>query len=338
MIVLTCSGTGGHVYPAIAVAQYLKTTDLLFVINKGRIAEKIIQDHSFPYLGLEQTETSFLGILRAFAKMYRFFRQNTILNVYSFGGKTTLPVVLAARINRIPITLFEQNAIPGRANRFLSKFATTMCLSSPASQPFFSKKALLTGNPIRSHYLPDTRLDSMLKLNWKEGTRCLVVGGSQGAAGINLFIASEYSWFEHNNIQLIHIVGEHYYNEHFPKTPYYAHKTNDRTNYVVVPFITDMKTAYEWANYVISRAGATTIAELKYYNKRALVIPYPYATDNHQNANANDLCNENTAISCEQEKLTRNTLKTLFQSPPLPPQTIQHQETLNQQWQHVLQN
>jgi UDP-N-acetylglucosamine--N-acetylmuramyl-(pentapeptide) pyrophosphoryl-undecaprenol N-acetylglucosamine transferase len=217
--------------------------------------------------------------------------------VLSFGGFATVPVVLAAWVCRVPVTLFEQNAIPGRANRGLAFFSQRVCLALQGSESYFNGKAVLVGNPVRSSYERDDVLEEVLGLRWKLGRRCLVFGGSQGAEALNMFIASEYGFFSRQSIQVIHVVGEAYYKAHFLDAPYYVGEEEDGIGYVVLPYIKNMKRAYEWADYVISRSGATTVAELQYFKKQALLVPYPYAKDNHQVANAQVLCDDDSAIS-----------------------------------------
>ncbi len=336
MIILTCGNTGGHVYPAIAVSHFLNKKKLLFIIDKGRISETIIQKHSLPYKTLNQHKSKTIALLRNLTHMYFFLKKNKPSHIYSFGGKTTIPIVLAAWARRIPITLFEQNTIPGRANRLLARFASNICLSSPKSLSFFPKKARVTGNPIRSSYLTDQTLETIINLNWKEGPRCLIFGGSQGAKGINIFISKNRNWFEKNNIQLIHVVGQTYYDKHFANTPYYSHSSNGKTNYVAVPFISNMQTAYLWTHYVISRSGATTIAELLYYKKRALLIPYPYATDDHQTENAKELSEKHLATLCAEKKLNTHILSSFFKQSPLTSPSEDYQKKLRLKWQTLL--
>ncbi|MAQ64686.1 MAG: hypothetical protein CL503_05235 [Actinobacteria bacterium] len=313
MIVLTASGTGGHVYPAIAVAQYLKEKEFSFLIEQGRVSQSILDRHQYDYEAFPIFRKKLWSYFVGFFKAFFYFRNHNVQYVYSFGGYVTIPIVLAACFCRIPVMLFEQNTIPGRANRLLSRCVSKICLSFQESEKYFNKKAIVGGNPIRSVYLSDSVVDSLLSLSWKLGKRCLVFGGSQGASSLNSFIESHYEWFESQGVSLIHIMGEASYRDVYADQPQIICDSASGVKRVIVPYIDDMKRLYEWADYVVSRAGATSVSELMVYRKPALLIPYPHAVDNHQYYNACAFVDLGFGIMALQDEVSKSVLKNLFQ-------------------------
>ncbi|MBH38031.1 hypothetical protein CL658_03260 [bacterium] len=314
MIVLTASGTGGHIYPAIAVAQTLQQKEFCFLIEKGRVSQSILDRHHYDYVSLPIVRKKGFSYLLGFFRSLLFFRNHKVRQVFSFGGYVTVPVVLAARCCGIDIILFEQNTIPGRANRLLSRFVSNVCLSFPESANYFKGKTILGGNPIRRFYLPDAVVDSLLSLSWQSGKRCLVFGGSQGAEQLNLFVESHYEWFESQSVVLIHIMGEVAYRKAYgDQSMVIDQNEKEGVKRVVVPYIHDMKRLYLWSDYVISRAGATSVAELMFYQKKALLIPYPHAVDNHQYYNACAFVDLGFGIMALQDEVAKSVLKNLFQ-------------------------
>jgi len=246
-----------------------------------------------------------------------FLRARTILKHYgirkvlSFGGYVSVPVVLAAWTLRIPIVLFEQNALPGRSNRYLSVIASQVCLAFDYSRSFFSKHhhVLWTGNPIRHVYQPDIWFSE--DNEWAYTTRWLIVGGSQGAKAINAFIIDQREWFQAQRICVIHILGEaEYAARYLPDQPYVLERDDHGLIAALrVPYANDMRSLLQWATAVVARAGATTIAELIAFQKKALLIPYPYSKDNHQVVNAQVFCETGMGWLVEQALLTPHALE-----------------------------
>jgi UDP-N-acetylglucosamine--N-acetylmuramyl-(pentapeptide) pyrophosphoryl-undecaprenol N-acetylglucosamine transferase len=314
MILLTASGTGGHIYPAIAVAQALEGQSVYFMIDRGRVSQKILDQYKYPYIDFYFTRKGIICYLVSFVRALLFFKKHDVKKVLSFGGYVTVPVVLAAWLLRKNIVLFEQNTIPGRANRFLARFSNKVCIAFEESQTYFKRSTILGGNPVRKKYLTDSVMDEILAMPWKQGRRCLVFGGSQGAHYINCFIQSHYEWFEVQSTVLIHVMGNSAYQKLYGDEPMVVVEDESmQVKRVILPYILDMKCVYDWADCVISRAGATTVTELIEYQKKALLIPYPYAADNHQFYNASAYVRLGLGMMVRQVELTKTVLKEFFE-------------------------
>ncbi|RAP28527.1 hypothetical protein DID78_04835 [Candidatus Marinamargulisbacteria bacterium SCGC AG-343-D04] len=317
MIVLTCSGTGGHVYPAIACAQYLQGKEVHFLVDKGRVSETIVQSYPFPYTALPINRNNLWTLVKSMKEIWSFFSTKSVSRVICFGGYVGVPVVLVAWLRRIPITLCEQNAWPGKANRFLHRFADKVCVSFKESVEFFpEKKVVLTGNPIRLRFPAEEQSKEICSMNWAEGKRCLVFGGSQGALDINRFFLEHENEFIKENMVIIHIVGKQFYKEHFSEDEAFVQVGEDETVKVVrIPYAENIKSYYEWADLVVSRSGATSVAELLHFQKAAILMPFPHATDNHQWHNAKAMASLSPCPIIEKEHLSLKTFKEALSFP-----------------------
>ena len=315
MIILACSATGGHVYPAIAVNEYLHGQSTYFVIDQGRISEDILKSYNYKYFALNFRRNKWVALGVSFFKLISFFYKHKPKLVLGFGGITTLAVVLAAKIFKVKTVLFEQNAVIGRTNRFLSYFVDQLWLSYPTINTSFCSKELLRGNPVRSRFIFSQVDRNILSLSFKKGTRCLIFGGSQGALQLNKFIESIYSWFEDNGIVVIHVFGDRDYEKKGYTSDYHVIK-NDKNEVIRVEarFIQDMRAVYKWSDRVISRAGGTSIAELISYQKQALLVPFKYATDNHQYYNAKAFCKHGYGQIVLEKELSINHIDQFFKT------------------------
>ena len=281
-IVFTCGTTGGHVYPAIAIAQELNEK-CLFICSENKEDNTIISQHNFPYKTIPISNKNILILLKGIVKAYSILKQKKASYLIATGGYSTFPVVLAAKLKGIKILLLEQNAIPGRVNRILQFFAEKVCLTFPESKRFFStKKAWLTGNPIRKSYLPDEHIDHIIqKLADSPQKKLLIFGGSQGAAYLNNFILENQEHLIKNDFITILISGRKEYQKHYPNNV-----IPNKPNLYILPYVNNMKALYDIVTGVICRAGATSVCELLEFRKKAILVPYPFSKDNHQLANA----------------------------------------------------
>ncbi len=293
-LMLTGGGTGGHLFPAIATAEAmckrLPGSEVLFVGTKRRMDKTTLEQYGYATCfihskGLKGKNLWSLlqGILMlpvsCLEAMYHILRFKPDL-VVGVGGYVTGPVVATARLLGKPTLIHEQNSIPGLANRKLGAIVSRICLSLPGSEKFFSKeKTVLTGNPVRSAIL---ELAENKDSSDKRQTVLLVLGGSLGAHRVNELVSGAFALglSDLENVQVIHQTGP----ADAEKIKALYKKYNiDAT---VAPFFTDMAAIYKKADLLVSRAGATTLAELAVLGKPALLIPYPYAADNHQEKNA----------------------------------------------------
>ena len=293
-VVIAGGGTGGHLYPGIALAKALKKhdkeMDITFVGTKQGIEFKVLPKEGFPlktiYSGgllgkkglnlLLSCAMIPIGILQSLAWLMRK-KPGLVVGV---GGYVSGPLVLSAWVLRIPILIHEQNSIPGATNKWLGKIADKIAVSFKESLKYFpANKAIETGNLIRDELCVSKKETSPLP---SDKFNVLVLGGSQGAHSINAGMVDAMDELPQKKDQLhiIHQTGER--DCEWVKNQY----TQKGISADVRPFIHDMAEQYKKASLIICRAGATTLAEITACGKMAVLIPYPHATHNHQEHNA----------------------------------------------------
>jgi UDP-N-acetylglucosamine--N-acetylmuramyl-(pentapeptide) pyrophosphoryl-undecaprenol N-acetylglucosamine transferase len=320
-IILTGGGTGGHIYPALALARYIKkvnpSTEILFVGAAGGMEEKIIPQSGFrlavlPVKGLPRKIN--INLLRSFyllgkssvhaGKIINEFKPDVIIGM---GGYAAAPIILSAITKRRKVIIHEQNVIPGVTNRFLAPCVYKVCLSFEASKRYFKKHSNLcvTGNPRASEVGHIEKKTARKILNMDENLPfLLVVGGSLGADRLNqcmtdfLFRSSG-----NNNIQIQYITGERYYEEVVSRLK--AGKIFERYSgrLDVRPYQQEMSVSLAAADLVITRAGATTLAEVTALGVPAIIIPSPNVVHNHQFINAQELAGRGAALLIEEKDL-----------------------------------
>ena len=314
---LTGGGTGGHLFPAVATAQCLRTrlpeSRILFVGTRRRLDRKHLERYGFEVAAVHSYGLKgkrFWALLQAVAVLpltfveacYHLlrFRPDVVCGV---GGYVTGPVVAAAWLMGKPTVIHEQNSVPGLANRQLGKIVGRVCLSLPDCQSYFpAEKTVLTGNPVRSRIIEAGAGGEMRD---KKKT-LLVLGGSQGARAINELLVAVFSAADPALLELaiIHQTGAA--DEETVKNGYQALGVQAE----VCSFFDDMSSLYRRADLVVSRAGATTLAELAVVGKPAILIPYPHAADNHQEQNAQRFADQGAALLLSQGDLTAERLAT----------------------------
>lgn len=288
-MIVAGGGTGGHLFPGLAVAECVTghpTDAVIFVGSQFGIEARVIPTTRFPFRSLAVRGLRGRGwrgavqlawqlpaaVLRAW-KIVREFRADVVVGV---GGYASFPAVLAAWLCRVPGVLLEQNARPGLTNRLLGRLARRVCTTFAEAERYFpAGKVVLTGNPVRAMAVAAPRASA-------EGFTLLVFGGSQGARRINdaLCVAAGALREAVPGLRVIHQTGAAD-----------RERVLDRYRELGVEadvrgFIDDMGSAYARADLVLCRAGATTVAELTALGKPAILVPYPYAADDHQRANA----------------------------------------------------
>ncbi|NQY74544.1 MAG: UDP-N-acetylglucosamine--N-acetylmuramyl-(pentapeptide) pyrophosphoryl-undecaprenol N-acetylglucosamine transferase [Candidatus Margulisbacteria bacterium] len=285
-IAFTCGGTGGHVYPCIALAQEQDVKEVLFLGAQNREDQKIVKRYGFQFEGVPTTRKNPVTMIRSFLRARYILKKFACEKLFASGGYTTPPVILAAWTMGIPVTLLEQNVIPGKANRVMQVFADHVMVSFNESAGFFKKnKVAVTGNPIRKVFLQDAYIKAITAVQLPDMPKVLVMGGSQGANAINLKMMRVYQ-NESPPFVMIHLTGEAFYKEKFGSDKITVVKKDGRVNAIVCPYCESLDTLYSMVDLVVSRAGATTVAELLHFNKPAILIPYPYAKSDHQTQNA----------------------------------------------------
>lgn len=290
-LIVAGGGTGGHLFPGIAVAtavrERLDSSRVLFIGTSRLLDQQALAGLGFELAALECGGVKGLGFggrLRSLLMMpgaiveaVRLLRRFRPHLVFGVGGYVTGPVLLAARMLRVPIAIHEQNSVPGMANRLAGKLADRVFISLPCSPPFPVRKTIMTGNPLRREILQAAGRHKQIDPT----PTLLVLGGSQGAHRVNVLMmeAMELLQAQGLPLRLIHQTGGA---DREQVANWYARLGIDAE---VESFIRDMAGVYGRADLAVSRAGATTCAELAAMGLPALLIPYPFAADNHQATN-----------------------------------------------------
>ena len=306
--IISGGGTGGHIFPAIAIADALKALEpnatFLFVGAKGKMEMDRVPKAGYDIIGLDiagfQRKLSlknlsfpfkvFKSLIKAFS-VIRSFKPDIVIGV---GGYASGPTLKIANLLHIPTVLQEQNSYAGVTNKLLAAQASLICVAYPNMDKFFPKdKILLTGNPIRQEIInnkkSNTTAKNLLGLNQNKKT-IAVLGGSLGARTINEAVAANADLLLSMNVSIVWQVGKLYYQQ------YENHPLAKHTDVKMVAFIEDMDTVYSAADLVVCRAGALTISELAALGKASILIPSPNVAEDHQTANARALSDQGAAI------------------------------------------
>lgn len=307
-VVIMAGGTGGHVFPALAVAHALKAQGVAihWLGTKAGIEADLVPNAGFDitYLnvgglrgnGLRPLLQAPTKLVRAVWQATRVFKAVRADAVIGLGGYVTGPGGLAARLLGLPLYVHEQNAIAGFTNRALSRFATEILQAFPDAFPA-ADNVTWVGNPVRAEII--TLADPAVRYASRHGRlRVLVMGGSLGAVALNELVPAALAELEPGLRPLIrHQAGR----KHAAKAEAVYAKLGVEAE--VMPFINDMATVYEWADLVICRSGALTVSELAAAGVAAILIPFPHAVDDHQTANARFLSDAGAACLFQQRDL-----------------------------------
>lgn len=311
--ILSGGGTGGHIYPAIAIANELKSrfpdAEILFVGASNKMEMQKVPQSGYPIKGLWiagiQRKFTFDNALFPIKLLDSLLKSRTIIRhfkpdvVIGTGGFASGPLLRVAGIAGIPTVLQEQNSFPGITNKWLSKKASKICVAYENLEKFFPKnKIVLTGNPVRQDLtgFKEKRAEAIAfyKLDTEKKT-VLVLGGSLGARRINQLIAKELVNFSSQNVQLIWQCGKLYHEQYM--------QFNNEPNVQILPFIERMDLAYAAADVIISRAGASSVSELCLVGKPTLFIPSPNVAEDHQTKNANAIVDKEGALLIKESEL-----------------------------------
>lgn len=305
-IILSGGGTGGHIYPAIAIANELKSryphSKFLFVGAKDRMEMEKVPQAGYNIKGLwisgiQRRLTlknalfplKLIRSLQDARKIVKEFKPDIAIGT---GGFASGPLLYAAAANKIPTLIQEQNSYPGITNKLLSKKAQKICVAYEDLERFFPKhKIRVTGNPVRQDLLSIDSKTAEAKGHFnikQEKLTLLVLGGSLGAKRINELIAHELDFFDTHNIEIIWQCGKLYYQQ------YKLH--GNAKNIQVYQFLNKMDMAYAAADIIISRAGASSVSELCIVGKPVIFIPSPNVAEDHQTKNAMAIVNKNAAL------------------------------------------
>ncbi|MCX7550847.1 undecaprenyldiphospho-muramoylpentapeptide beta-N-acetylglucosaminyltransferase [Xanthomarina sp. F2636L] len=312
-IILSGGGTGGHIYPAIAIANELKQrfpdAEFLFVGAKDRMEMDKVPQAGYKIEGLWisgiQRELTLKNLIFPFKLISSLYKARKIINTFKpdvvigTGGFASGPLLQVATSKGIPSLIQEQNSYPGITNKLLSKKASKICVAYDGLERFFPEnKIIKTGNPVRQGLLDidSKRLEAQKVFELeKEKKTLFVLGGSLGARRINQLIEKELDFILSLNIQVIWQCGKLYYDKY---------KIYNNTKHVQVhAFINNMDFAYAASDVIISRAGASSVSELCIVGKPVIFIPSPNVAEDHQTKNAMAIVNEKAALLIKEADL-----------------------------------
>ena len=291
-IAIACGGTGGHLFPGLAVAEELKKRGCkiaLFISPKDVDQQAVKSAQGFeiftlPAVGLQNR--NYFSFAKSFWKSFCasriIFKTQKPDAVLAMGGFTSAPPILAARKFGAKTFLHESNTIPGKANRFLARFVGEAFVGFPeAAARLKARKVSVTGTPVRPQFQPRDAAECRTALGLDRNLpTILVIGGSQGASGLNEMILSALPLLANRNWQFLHLTGAHDFEK--VKAAYASQKLKA----IVKPFLSEMDLALGAATACVSRSGASSLAEIAAMRLPSLLVPYPTAADNHQFVNA----------------------------------------------------
>ena len=313
-VILSGGGTGGHIYPAIAIANEIKNqypnTEFLFVGAKDRMEMEKVPASGFAIKGLwisgiERKLLSKNNLMFPFKLISSLWNAKKIIKQFQpdiaigTGGFASGPLLQMANVKGIPTLIQEQNSFPGITNKLLSKKANKICVAYDNLDRFFPKeKVVKTGNPVRQDLLEITSkretAQELFQLDAAKKT-ILILGGSLGARNVNKLIESQLSFFEKQDIQVIWQTGKLYIAQY--------DKYNSNANVQVHAYLNQMDMAYAASDIIISRAGASSVSELCVVAKPVIFIPSPNVSEDHQTKNAQAIVEKNAAILIREKDL-----------------------------------
>jgi len=322
-IIIVAGGTGGHVMPALAVAEYFQSHgyEIHWLGTEQGIEHRLVPQNDIPisYInisglrgkGLKKLVFAPLKMFKAVLQTISILKKHRPVLVLTMGGYVSGPAGIGAWILRIPLVVHEQNAIAGFTNKILARFAKQVFTAYPNALPQAQHKSILTGNPLRQILL-QSHQDSII-LSDSKSLNILIFGGSQGALKLNQVIPEAMALFPLNKRPKIwHQSG----GNHLDLTQTCYQRVGVEAK--ITTFIDDMVSAYQWADIVICRSGALTVAEVSQMGKPCIFIPFPQAVDDHQTYNARYLSDAGAAILLPQSDLSAQKLyqaiNTLFNS------------------------
>jgi UDP-N-acetylglucosamine--N-acetylmuramyl-(pentapeptide) pyrophosphoryl-undecaprenol N-acetylglucosamine transferase len=314
LIIIASSGTGGHIYPGISLAEEFKNKGYkpIFFISDNAISREILKRSGFEYVtfdvfgmprGITIAFVMFLIKLKlAFLKALKQIIKLKPLAVIGMGGYISIPVIFAAKILHKKNFIHEQNIVPGKANLLLSRVTNKTFISFQSSKVYLNN-TFFSGCPIRNDILLASKEKSLLTFKFlNKIPTVLVFGGSLGAVNLNKTVCETlFDLSIRDEFQVLHVTGCENYAE-------IEKKVKGISNYRVFRYMHDIGIAYAASDIVICRSGACTIFELEALNKHAVLVPYPYATGNHQYLNAKEIEKKDAVIILEEKNLTKKNL------------------------------
>jgi len=316
-VIVTAGGTGGHIYPALAIINKIKekepNSEFLYIGTKDRMEKDIVPKYNIPYLGIEmkglnrRNPFKNFGVISKTLKNVKYLRKeikkfNPDI-VIGVAGYVTAPVIYAAKKEGYKTFIHEQNSIPGVSNKFLSKYADKIGISLESSREYFPKnKTIFTGNP-RSEEVVSSKKVSKDKLGLdlnKNKQLVLIVMGSLGSTTMNKKLKDTLPLFKNKDYEVVFVTGKNYYDEY--------KKVKVSSNVKIVAYLDNMIDVLNNTDLIVSRAGASSIAEITALGLPSILIPSPYVTHNHQYKNAKVLEDSKACVIIEEDSFDSNVL------------------------------
>lgn len=308
-VIISAGGTGGHIYPALAILNKIKekepNSEFLYIGTHNRMEKDIVPSRGIPYESIEiygfsknffknfKTVGCIFKSYKKCKKLIREFNPDVVIGV---GGYVTSPVIFAAKKLGYKTVIHEQNSFPGKSNQFLSKYSDLICVSFKSTiKSFPSYKTVLTGNPCSEDALKNSPV-SKKNFDLDENKKLvLIVMGSLGSSRVNDYIISSMNSFKDSNYEVLFVTGKSSYDD--------VIKNSFPSNVHVVPYVDGMTGLMKNTDLIVSRAGASTISEIVALGIPSILIPSPYVANNHQYKNAMDLVGIGAACIIEEKDL-----------------------------------
>ncbi|WAA10635.1 undecaprenyldiphospho-muramoylpentapeptide beta-N-acetylglucosaminyltransferase [Fervidibacillus albus] len=315
-IIVSGGGTGGHIYPALAFSKTVQRLDpeaeILYIGTERGLESKIVPEANIPFQTIDitglkrklsfdnvKTVMKFISGVKECKTIIKDFNPDLVIGM---GGYVSAPVVYAAHRLNIPSLIHEQNSIPGLTNKLLGRFVDQIAISFEDSGKYFpEKKVVLTGNPRATEVLGNDGIKGKKSIGLDLAKKMvLIFGGSRGARPINEAVIKILSDFGKRSYQVLYVTGE----VHYESVKKEAALAGNYENIKIVPFIHNMPEILAATDLVVSRAGATSIAEFTSIGLPSILIPSPYVTNNHQEKNAELLRKANAAVVISEKDLS----------------------------------
>jgi UDP-N-acetylglucosamine--N-acetylmuramyl-(pentapeptide) pyrophosphoryl-undecaprenol N-acetylglucosamine transferase len=325
-IVVSGGGTGGHIYPALALIREIKSKDInssfLYIGTENGLEKDIVQRENIPFKSIHitgfkrklsfdnvKTVARFLRGVRESKKMLKEYKADVVIGT---GGYVCGPVVYAAAKLGIPCIVHEQNSIPGLTNKFLSRYVNKVAVCFEEARQFFPEnKTVLTGNPRASEVLHFHGNHGLKKLGLHASTpTVLIFGGSRGARAINEAVLKVMSELRGKPYQILYVTGE----VHYEQVAREIELIGSPENVMIKPYLNNMPEILSGVSLAVTRAGATTLAELTVLGIPSILIPSPHVTNNHQEKNARSLSDHGAAELVLERDLTGTKLINMIDS------------------------
>ena len=314
-VIISAGGTGGHIYPAISIINKIKekdkTAEFLYIGTTDRMEKDIIPNLGIDYEGINicglsknpvKLVKAISSTLKGISKCKKIIKEFSPDIVIGVGGYVTFPVLYSAKKLGKKVLIHEQNSIPGKANKVLSKYADTVCVSMKSSMKYFNHDNIVfTGNPRGEDILKGKKVKKS-DLGFSDDKKLvLITTGSLGAGSINNLVIDLLPKFKKKDYEVLVVVGKKDYEKY--------RKIRTPKNVKIVDFIYNMNEVMKVVDLIVSRAGATTIAEITSLGIPAILIPSPYVANNHQEINAIDMAEEGACILVKEKDLTLEVLE-----------------------------